>query len=133
MLNTNIRPKLVLIKLLRRKPVVYKDILKPKINRDISWLAQSRTTKTLLWQLLITYPLNTQKITYLITHYIILFGNLTRIRELLPIVDGNLFLITSILYPILNILALLSYQALLTSLLRVIGSIDSYSIVSNLT
>jgi len=36
MLNTNIRSKLVLIKLLRRKPIVNKDILKPRINRDIS-------------------------------------------------------------------------------------------------
>ena len=48
MLNTNIKFKPVLMKLLRRKLVVYKDILKPRINRDISWLAQSRTTKTLL-------------------------------------------------------------------------------------
>ena len=36
MLNTNIRTKLILIKLLRRKLVVNKDTLKPRINRDIS-------------------------------------------------------------------------------------------------
>jgi hypothetical protein len=36
MLNTDIRFKLVLIKLLRRKLIVNKDTLKPKINRDIS-------------------------------------------------------------------------------------------------
>jgi hypothetical protein len=38
MLNTNIRPKLVLMKLLGCEFIVYKDILKPKINRDIGWL-----------------------------------------------------------------------------------------------
>ena len=38
MLNTNIRTKLILIKLLRRKLIVNKDILKPRINRDVSWL-----------------------------------------------------------------------------------------------
>jgi len=48
MLNTNIRPKPVLIKFLRYKLIVNKDTLKPRINRDISWLAKSRTTKTLL-------------------------------------------------------------------------------------
>ena len=48
MLNTNIKSKLVLIKLLRRKLIVYKDTLKPKINKDVYWLVQSRTTKTLL-------------------------------------------------------------------------------------
>jgi len=37
-LNTNIRPKLILIKLLKCKLIVYKDILKPRINRDIGWL-----------------------------------------------------------------------------------------------
>ena len=36
MLNTNIRTKLILIKLLRRKLIVNKDTLKPRINRDIS-------------------------------------------------------------------------------------------------
>jgi hypothetical protein len=36
MLNTNIRPKLVLTKLLKYKLVVNKDTLKPRINRDIS-------------------------------------------------------------------------------------------------
>ena len=35
MLNINIKSKLVLIKLLKRKLIVYKNILKPKINRDI--------------------------------------------------------------------------------------------------
>ena len=35
-LNTNIRTKLILIKLLRRKLIVNKDILKPRINRDVS-------------------------------------------------------------------------------------------------
>ena len=34
-LNTNIRTKLILIKLLRRKLIVKEDTLKPKIN---SWL-----------------------------------------------------------------------------------------------
>jgi len=48
MLNTNIRFKPVLIKLLRRKLIIYKDIFKPKINRDVGWLAQFKTTKTLL-------------------------------------------------------------------------------------
>jgi hypothetical protein len=38
MLNTNIRSKLVLTKLLRRKLIVNKDTLKPRINRDVSWL-----------------------------------------------------------------------------------------------
>jgi hypothetical protein len=36
MLNTNIRSKLVLIELLRYKLIVNKDILKPRINRDVS-------------------------------------------------------------------------------------------------
>ena len=35
MFNTNIRSKLVLIKLLGRKLIVYKNILKPRINKDI--------------------------------------------------------------------------------------------------
>jgi hypothetical protein len=39
MLSTNIRPKLVLIKLLGREFIVYKDTLKPKMNRNIGWLA----------------------------------------------------------------------------------------------
>src|ERR1700722_16565117 len=55
------------------------------------------------------------------------------IRELLLIVDSNLLLITLILYLILSILTLLLYKALLASLLGIIGSIDSYSIVLNLT
>src|ERR1700733_9242583 len=56
-----------------------------------------------------------------------------RIRKLLFMVDGNLLFITSILYLILNILTLLLYKALLTSLLGIIGSINGYSIVLNLT
>jgi len=36
MLNTNIRPKLVLMKFLRRKLIVNRDTLKPRINRDVS-------------------------------------------------------------------------------------------------
>jgi len=36
MLNTNIRSKPILIKLLGSKLIVNKDTLKPKINRDIS-------------------------------------------------------------------------------------------------
>jgi len=36
MLNTNIRSKPILIKLLRRKLIVNKDTLKPRINRDVS-------------------------------------------------------------------------------------------------
>jgi hypothetical protein len=35
-LNTNIRSKPILIKLLRRKLIVKKDMLKPGINRDVS-------------------------------------------------------------------------------------------------
>jgi hypothetical protein len=35
-LNTNIRSKLILTKLLRRKLIVNKDTLKPRINRDVS-------------------------------------------------------------------------------------------------
>ena len=48
MLNTNIRSKLILIKLLGCKFIVNKDTLKSKINRDIGWLVQSKTTKILL-------------------------------------------------------------------------------------
>ena len=48
-------------------------------------------------------------------------------------VDGNLLLITPIPYLILNILTLLLYKALLASLLGIIGSVDGYSIVLNLT
>ena len=48
-------------------------------------------------------------------------------------VDGNLLLITPIPYLILSILTLLLYKALLASLLGIIGSIDSYNIVLNLT
>ena len=48
-------------------------------------------------------------------------------------VDGNLLLITPIPYLILSILTLLLYKALLASLLGIIGSINSHSIVLNLT
>ena len=48
-------------------------------------------------------------------------------------VDGNLLLITPIPYLILSVLILLLYKALLISLLGIIGSVDSYSIVLNLT
>jgi len=34
--NTNIRSKLIPTKLLRRQLIVNKDILKPRINRDVS-------------------------------------------------------------------------------------------------
>ena len=54
-------------------------------------------------------------------------------RKLLFIVNGNLLLITPIPNPILSILTLLLYKALLASLLGIIGSIDSHSIVLNLT
>jgi len=36
MLSTNIRSKPILIKLLRRKLIINKDTLKPRINKDIS-------------------------------------------------------------------------------------------------
>ena len=48
-------------------------------------------------------------------------------------VDGNLLLITSIPNPILSILTLLLYKALLASLLGIIGSVNSRGIVLNLT
>ena len=48
MLNTNIKSKPVPTKFLQRKFIVKEDTLKPKINRDIGWLVQSKTTKTLL-------------------------------------------------------------------------------------
>ena len=108
-------------------------MLKPGINRDVSWLVQSRTTETLLQQLLVTYPLGTRRVTYLITYYIMLLRNLTRIRELLLVVYSDLLFIIPILYPILSILALLAYQTLLAGLLGIIHGIDSYSIVSNST
>src|ERR1700733_3139761 len=62
-----------------------------------------------------------------------LFRNLTRMRELLLVVDGNLLLITPIPNSILSILTLLLYKALLASLLGIIGSINGRSIVLNLT
>jgi len=54
-------------------------------------------------------------------------------RKLLLIIDSNLLLITPISYPILSVPTLLSHKALLAGLLGIIGSIDSYSIVLNLT
>ncbi len=60
-----------------------------------------------------------------------LFRNLMYIYKLLPIVYGDLLLIT--LYFILSILALFPYQVLLVSLLKVIGGIDSRGVISNLT
>ena len=48
-------------------------------------------------------------------------------------VDGNLLFITPIPNPILSILTLLLYKALLASLLGIIGSVNSCSIVLNLT
>ena len=48
-------------------------------------------------------------------------------------VDGNLLLITSIPYLILSVPTLLLYKALLAGLLGIIGSVDSHSIVLNLT
>jgi len=54
-------------------------------------------------------------------------------RKLLLVVDGNLLLITPILYPILSIPALLPYQALLAGLLGIIGGIDGYGVISNST
>ena len=65
-----------------------------------------------------------------------------RIHKLLFIINSNLlfsnfffsdFFITPILYLIFSILTLLMYQVLLTSLLGIIGNINSYSIVLNLT
>ena len=54
-------------------------------------------------------------------------------RKLLLMVYGDLLFIIPILYPILNILALLAYQMLLASLLGIIRSIDGCGIVLNLT
>ena len=38
MFRINIKTKLILMKLLRCKFVINKDILKPKINKDVGWL-----------------------------------------------------------------------------------------------
>src|ERR1700720_2064169 len=54
-------------------------------------------------------------------------------RKLLLMVDSNLLLITPIPYLILSILTLLLYKVLLASLLGIIGSVNSHSIVLNLT
>src|ERR1700728_3219405 len=56
-----------------------------------------------------------------------------RIYKLFLVVDGNLLLITPIPNPILSVLTLLLYKALLASLLGIMGSIDGCSIVLNLT
>src|ERR1700722_18333640 len=53
--------------------------------------------------------------------------------KLLLMVDGNLLLITPIPNPIFSILTLLLYKVLLASLLGIIGSVNSRSIVLNLT
>ena len=66
-------------------------------------------------------------------YYIMLFRNLTRIHKLLSIEGGDLLFIIPTLYPILSILTLLAHQALLAGLLGIIGNVDSYSIVLNLT
>jgi hypothetical protein len=62
-----------------------------------------------------------------------LFRNLTCIHKLLFIVYGDLLLITPIFYLIFSILALFPYQVLLVSLLRIVNSINGYSIVTNST
>jgi len=54
-------------------------------------------------------------------------------RELLLVVNGDLLLITPILYPILSIPTLLPYQALLAGLLGIVGGVGSYGIVLNST
>ena len=54
-------------------------------------------------------------------------------HKLLPIINGNFLFITPILHPIFDILILLTHQALLAGLLKIIGSVDGYSIVLNLT
>ena len=54
-------------------------------------------------------------------------------HKLFFIIDSNLFFITPIPYLIFSILALLLYQVLLASLLKIIGSINSYSIILNST
>ena len=97
------------MKLLGCKLIVYKDIFKPKMNRDIGQLVQSRTTKTLLRQLLIIYPVGTWGLAYLIIYHIVLLKDLMYIYELLPIVGGDLFLITPTLCLLLSIPALLLY------------------------
>ena len=53
--------------------------------------------------------------------------------KLLPIINSNFLFIIFIIYPILSILTLFIYQALLASLLGIIGNINSYSIVLNAT
>jgi hypothetical protein len=103
------------------------------MNRDVGWLAQSRTTKTLLRQLSVTYPLGARRVTYLITHHIMLLRNLTRMRELLLVVYGDLLFIVPILHPILGIPALLAHQTLLAGLLGIVRGIDGCGIVSNST
>jgi len=48
-------------------------------------------------------------------------------------VYGDLLLITPIPHPIFSVLALLSHQALLAGLLRIIGSVDGRGVVLNTT
>jgi hypothetical protein len=55
------------------------------------------------------------------------------IYKLLFIIDSDFLFITPIPYPIFSVLVLFLYQVLLVNLLGVIGSINSYSIILNLT
>ena len=132
MLSTSIKTKPILIKFLGHKLIVNKNMLKPKMNKDIGWLAQSKTTKTLLWQLSVIYSLSIQGLAYLTAHYIMFFGNLMHMHKLLPVVNGDLFFITPIFHFIFNIPVLLLYQLLLVSLLGIMGSINGCGVVSNL-
>ena len=54
-------------------------------------------------------------------------------RKFFLIVYSNFFFIIPILYPIFSILTLLLYQALLASLLGIVGGINSCNIILNLT
>ena len=100
--------------------------------KNINWLVQFKTTKTLLQQLLIIYPLGTQGLTYLILYHIMFLQNLIYIHKRLFVVNGNLFLIIFIFYFLLSIPALLFNQALLVGLLGIIGGINGRGIVVNL-
>ena len=54
-------------------------------------------------------------------------------HKLLFMVYSNFFFIIPIFYSIFSILTLLLHQALLASLLGIIGSINGYNIILNLT
>ena len=56
-----------------------------------------------------------------------------RMHKLLFIINGNLLFITPILYSILNIPVLFLHQALLVSLLGIMGGINGCGVVLNLT